>query len=416
MPGMLFRLKKAKLIPATFVALAVVIVSFFILLYFFASAGQDAQGIASEQFCRRSNELAVGLIPQLARQTLGSIQGCKTLDQGALPSGGHVGVEGAQGQIATLVERCWWMWLEGVTGPDGKKDVLTATLGSNGKQCFICSTFSLDKDLEFSASEFSQFLAMHPYRVRDASDQCAGIKGGYCLESCEEAATSANGGLISLSATGPSSVEVSEVESQSCSQGERCCVAKRDQCISKGGLCLLEDDPIFIDTEIDALWFRYAHEDGGWACSTGSCYVAQSNFMSTIDYVQQFEGPGVVLFGENILQNEGIPKKGDAKKGGGFQSGELYAVAFIEDTTFSPGLIGGAIGGTAGVVGGAAVLGLSTAAPVVIGLGVVGAIVGYYDAEALQKLFGDEDIDGIVIAEHDEVKTLCAVDSGVGTS
>ena len=425
---MFFRSTKGDMIPAAIVELGLVIISFLIMLSFFSRVGSEAQDIASEQVCRRTNELAVGLIPPLVRQTLGSPQGCKTLDQGALPSGGYHGAEGAQEQISKLVERCWWMWLEGVTSPEGKEDVLTATLGSKDKQCFSCYTFSLKKDVMFSAQELSHFLATHPYRVRDASDQCAGSRGGYCLESCEEATAAAAGGLTKL-ASGPSPVEVKaveskkDVESRICSPGARCCVAERDPCVSKGGRCLLDEKGlIFFDAGSDALWFRYAQEDGGWACGTGSCYVAQRNFLSTVDYVQQFEGPGAVLMSNGITGDgtEQNPSRG-------FSSGKLYTVAFIEDTTAAKvlGVIGGAVGGGVGFAGGAALaigaVGLSViSAPVVATAAAAGLVIGalwnYNVISAAAQFFEKNEIDAILIAEEAELRTNninCAVTSGV---
>ncbi len=392
------------------IGLAILIVTLFIILQLYKMVAAEADSTVAEEFCRQTNAWNVGLLGDKARAIGFNLEGCKKIDlKQPIPS------KTAPRDIGDLTARCWWMWLEGLTTPEGKSEnVLKTTLTTSDKDCFVCYTFFLEKGNSMSPGKLSEALSKEIYRVEDGSDKCAPKGGGYCQESCEKLENPHT--LTSI--TGKT------VNSDKCKQPQKCCVPEvANECVSKGGKC--EPRPAgenFYGDEKN----RFARNNR-WLCNKReeSCFVPQSQFLSYVDYIQEGgKGPGMLALSKDVTNN-------------GLTSGKLYAVVFNEDTTAegAGAVVGAGVAGTAGVLAGAALgakaggavgtvalPGVGTFVGVVVGgvsgaiFGLAGSYVGYNLGSGLVQVFEAETLDQIVIANMEEVTHKdfsCAVQYGV---
>jgi hypothetical protein len=390
---------KKGVIMQALIGLAILIVTFFVILQIYKAIGAGTEGVAAEEFCYFTNAIKAKLIPDLASEGGFDPQGCQKIDiKTALPA------KSATKDIGDLTAKCWRMWLEGITEDGKSKDVLVAS-SNFGKDCFICYTFFLERGTTITSGKLSESLANEVYRVADGSDKCAPKGGGYCQESCE-----------TLENPSVSGVPAEEVHSEKCNAPEKCCVAavKGNDCVNKGGLCEVNSANFF--GKGDTNFAR----NSLWTCAKRgeSCFVPQKQFLSYVDYIQEGgKGPGMLALSKDVAQE-------------GLKSGNMYAVVFNEDTTadVQNGLIGGGILGSSGALAGI-VLGFKAGALVgtaitpgigtVVGgvsfavLGGIGTLVGYNAGAGITNLFASNTFDQIVIAEREEVQNLCTIQYGV---
>ena len=332
---------------------------------------------ASEQLCRGLNAIRFGT---KVETPIGSYniapQACKTIDKGDLPGKDYKNIgdskKGAEAEIRDLMARCWWMWLEGKQ-PNMFDQSTWAILAKN--KCFICYTFSLQKDLKIPMTEFAVSLNT-PYFAVDSTDKCApGGQGGKCRASCDASSTSFS----------------REVPSSRCKPNEKCCIADdaRDECENKGGKCLEEPKS------------PYTEYYSKWQCKRRACYIEKKNMASYYDYVQGTGGAGggrgFILPQNNI--NE-------------LKSGKKYSITFVSPGN-SPSWDTLGLGAATVLLGAGALASeiflpiLGT--PVAITLG--GA--SYYSSGLTSKS-GTLGFNYIYISEYDAVKDKCAIEAGVG--
>ena len=137
---------------------------------------------ASESLCRSFNAARINS-PDLP--TIGKVvpNACKTIHKEVPGDGYPQTKEGAMQHIADLSAKCWWMWLEGVSN---KMFDLQWTPFSKDP-CFICYSFTIKEDIQdFDGTDLRLYLGETEYIVRDDSDQCYPLGGGYCQKESKD--------------------------------------------------------------------------------------------------------------------------------------------------------------------------------------------------------------------------------------
>ena len=353
---------------ATLIEMILIVVATGLIIGVFTVTSSRADEKTSQNLCRGFNALRFGTELETPIGTYNiAPRACKTIDKKDLPGKDYQGhpkgpTEAAKAEVRDLMARCWWMWLEG-----REKNMFDKSWYNLQNGCFICYTFSLDKDAnQFSYKEFAYSLADTPYYATDSTDRCAPAgQGGKCMASCDK-----------------SSDFPREVASSRCKENEKCCIAtdNRDECKNKGGECLNEPKGDFK--------LRYDK----WQCKSGSCYIKAENMATYLDYVEYVGGgKGKILFAED----------------GGFSSGSKYGVTFV-----SPGksmnwdiLLGPGIAVAAGIASGVLTGGISTV------VALTGVIFGSAQTISAGTV---NDLNYIFISKYDTVSSKCAIEAGVG--
>jgi len=370
----------------TIIEIILVVIATGLLIGIFNYAAGRADEKTAETLCRGFNALRFGTEIETP---IGNInvapRACRTIDKKEVPSKdykNHIGgmKEGAKAEIRDLMTKCWNMWLEG-----NKKNMFGSEWYNLENGCFVCYTFSIDKDVKehIKYSEFAASLNT-PYYAVDSSDRCAPAgQGGYCRPSCDKSTDFSR-----------------EVASNKCPLGQKCCIDedRRNECKNKGGKCLDEPSGEFTEPYIK------------WQCKTGNCYLKKEKISSYLDYIQGTKGvgggAGAVIFGDDA----------------GFSSGSKYAVTFISpgnswnwNTVFGIAVTAGLGAGTGAV----AIVGISSgigAIPILVLLKSV--IVGGLLTTASGYITGAtgdvRDINIIMLSKYDTVSAKCAIEAGVG--
>lgn len=378
---MLFHKDKRAVELSTLGGLILLFVGFFLVANIFLSNTAEAEDAALETSCRFTNQLHYGTKASLGPVKLSaSPQVCKTLNLDEVPTKSYEDhpsgpAEGAKQEIRDKMGRCWWMWLNGE-----EKNMFDKEFYHVDNGCFICYTFTADKDTSFSYEELSRTLDS-PYAATSASgiDNCAsGGRGGKCMQECDQ-----EGAAFSK-----------ETSSTLCPLNQKCCIDEdsRNECVNRGGICST--------TPVEGM---KAYPDWNCAGRGDVCYVSQENFVSYLDYIQGTNGapggPGLVLFGDNE----------------GFQPGRKYAITFV-----SPGkewdidtLLG--IGGSAGILAAGIGLGVATGG---IGLIPLAAFLGGAGASAFYGIEESDvnEINYLMVSTLDTVAERCAIHAGAGQS
>lgn len=336
----------------------------------FIALSNQANEKTSENLCRGFNAIRFGT---QVSTPVGSFnvapRACKIIDKNNLPGKDykyHINgpKEGAKAEIRNLMAKCWWMFLEGQ-----QQNMFESKWYNLQNGCFVCYTFSIDKDVgSFSYQEFAESMDA-PYYSIDSTDRCApGGEGGKCMTSCN-----INSDYFSK-----------EVASNRCKPNEKCCIAadNRDECKNKGGQCLSNPSG-----EYSLLYDK-------WQCTSGNkCYVKIDTIASYKDYVERIGGKGKIVFGDNE----------------DFKSGSKYAITFI-----SPGKRVGwdlALGPGAAILTGLA-LNIIPGGQLVTGLVALGGIV--FGSAVTINAGTVKDINYILLSKYDTVASECAIESGVG--
>ena len=350
--------------------LLIILASGFIIGIFtvFSSRAEEK---TAENLCLITNALRYGTKIEIGpiKQNIAP-SACKTIDKD-IPGKYYTSYlggkkEGAKAEMRELIEKCWNMWLEGK-----QLNMFDTSTFAIKNKCFICYTFSLNKDVSnIGINDFTVSLNA-PYSAVDKSDRCnANGQGGYCRISCDKY-----------------SIVPKEAITSKCSIGLKCCIAEdnRDECLNKGGKCSFEEG--------------YAPFDK-WQCKTGSCYIKKENFVSYLDYVQgtngASSGAGFIALQKDLKEFNNINK---------------YAMTFV-----SPG--DSLSWDTAGF--GAATILLAGGSFLASYIPIIGppiahtAIGGAIYTALLTKDSGIPNINYLYISEYDAVKDKCAVEAGVG--
>ena len=357
------------LIEMILTVMAIIIIGYFI--YVFTA---NAEEKTSENICQKSNAIRFGSEKKTGI-TIGP-RACKTIDKREdIPSKNYQvvksPVEGAKAEIRDLMARCWWMWLEG-----NQKNMFDEGLFEFDEKCFVCYTFSIDKDTGYiSYNDFVQSLD-EPYYALDTTDRCApGGQGGECRESCST----------------ESEYFSKEIASDRCENDFKCCVSDKsqDECKNKGGKCLEERQG------------EYTKSYPKWQCSSNSCYIKPENIASYLDYIQGTggadTGEGKVLLGDDE----------------GFHSGLKYAITFVSpgkewdiDTIL-------ALGGAAGIFHVAGVTLTAVGVIITAPIALAGAAVGTVATAYLTSRYTGSitDVNYIMVSKYDTIKERCAVQS-----
>lgn len=354
---------------STLAEILLIIIATSLIITVFTVASSRADEKTSENLCRGFNALRFGSEIQTP---VGNIniapRACKTINKEEdAPSKDYINhingqKAGAMAEVRDLMARCWWMWLEG-----NQQNMFQSKWYNLQNGCFICYTFSIDKNAGgISYQEFANSLNA-PYYAVDSSDRCAPAgQGGKCMASCNK-----------------NSDFLKEVASTRCKQGLKCCV-DADECENKGGSCEPRQKHVSYDK---------------WQCKSGSCYIKEEYMASYLDYIQGTKGvsggAGRVLFGDNE----------------GFKSGLKYAITFVSpgksfwfDT--AAGLLTTAAGTTITIAG------------VVSGVGTIPTLVligtTLYSGAVTRESGSFNDINYIIVSKFDTVSDKCAVELGVG--
>lgn len=348
------------------ILLIVIATSFIITFLTVTSARADEK--TSENLCRGLNAWRFGTEIETPVGNVNLVpRACKTINKKDVPSKDYINhvngqKAGAMAEVRDLMARCWWMWLEG-----NQQNMFQSEWYNLQNGCFICYTFSVDKDAKaISYQEFAASLNA-PYYAVDSSDRCAPAgQGGKCMAYCDK-----------------NSDFSKEVASTRCKQGLKCCV-DANECENKGGSCEPRGNYVSYDK---------------WQCKSGNCYIKEEHMASYLDYIQGTKGvsggAGRVLFGDNE----------------GFKSGLKYAVTFVSPgTSFgfdtAAGIITTATGATLTVMGVAS--GIGTIPTLVL----IGTTL--YSGAVTHESGSFNDINYIMVSKYDTVSDKCAVEAGVG--
>lgn len=374
------------------VGLVILILSAYIILELWGIMFSKADDASAEGFCygfnamRARSQVKSGNLPlfDVAPRT------CKTIEK-TIPSDDYPQTkQGAMAEISDMSARCWWMWLEGA-----ERNMFRDWPG--GKEpCFNCYSFNIKKGIDsFTGAELGQHMRETAYIVKDGSDNCAAIGGGFCADDCSRFSES-------------SSFSAKEVSSKKCEEGKKCCVSTKraDECRNKGGICISLGTSACKDKNPD-----YPIKYGGWTCAVSgeSCCIKEEHFYSYFGYVQNYNGKGAILYPEGKLK---LASGEDSAEEFQFKSlEETYSVSLISpDQSFTKTgslvALGTLLGGTT-----AAVLLCSTVIGCVIPLAVGIPAAG---AGASIKWFSENsDVNMILIAPLNAVSDKCAIEADV---
>ena len=363
---------------STLIEIFLVILATGLIIGVFTVASGRAEEKTSENLCRGFNALRFGTQVETPVGNFNIVpRACKTIDKGDLPgkdykdySGGLK--EGAKAETRDLMARCWWMWLEG-NKPNMFDQSSTAIFSKN--KCFICYTFSLSKNAEFTMEEFATSLNA-PYYAVDSTDRCAPAgQGGKCMPACDKS----------------SNYFSREVASNKCKPDERCCIAadSQDECKNKGGRCL--SGPSDEYTEIYTKW----------QCKSGSCYIKKDKLASYLDYLQGTkgisDGSGFVAYQNELTE---------------LKSGKKYGIILISPGN-SPSWDTAGLG-TLTLVGGALTAAGTYYTPLFKGKVLAIGSTATYALYRLTANSGNPNINYIYISDYDSIKNKCAIEAGVG--
>jgi len=265
---------KKALVQSKLIAIILVLVSFFVIALVVKHALKKADDSAQEAMCRAS----VAFIDKINRE--GGMKGkiassnipflCFTNNKIIKPYSD----EDLKKQISDLMERCWWMFGEGLI----RKPFKTGSVIRN--DCFVCYTLSIRETRNFKegieSTELLNYMYETPYKVKrtdkefDCYNKIDDDGNGQCdLKGCNGMKPDEN------------------------------CIKIKDayECEKKGGVCKEEcgkDEKIFNE----------------WQCKRGEkCCVNEENTLSYLSNI--YNNGGVVL----ILTKDIKP-------------GETYAISF----------------------------------------------------------------------------------------
>ena len=263
----------------TLIGIILLVAGFILVIGLIENLFSRAEGPAAEELCRTTNVFYAKGDPAkdipLSLDIRLSPNACKSANIPDVPTRTYSqDTNGAMKNVAELMSRCWWMFLEG-SDPEllGKRGFF----GSDKKaKCIVCYQFTLQNGMGFPSDNLPKFLSDTPYYVQDSSDKCS-TSGGFCRSSCDD----------------PNGIFTTSQASAKCAQkakGSTCCIAT-NECENKGGRCL------------DAGNTDFPQQYDLWACLEGKkCFVKRENFFTYVDYIQRTQGAGYIFMDSGIEQ------------------------------------------------------------------------------------------------------------------
>ena len=399
---------------STLIEILLILVATFLIITIFTIAAGRADDKTAENLCRGFN--AIRYATQIGEGKLGvtlAPKACKTIDKKDVPSKDYKSnidsdKESAQKEIRDLMARCWWMWLEG-----NQKNMFDKSFYNWQNGCFICYTFSTEKDVGFMSYDGLSASLNNPYYAVDRTDKCAPLgQGGKCMDSCTEPFTTEVPSSkcnpqeslaveIGEKLINPDSTKDSTTEEKTGTgvPKRKCCTAE-NECENRGGKCLSEP------TQVYSVYYS------GWQCKQGRCYLEPDKMASYLDYIQGTRGAGGGA-GKVLFLNEG-----------GIKPGTKSAITFVSpgDSPWTWNFVvktakaAGAVAVGAGIVAGGTFL---QAIPIVGNIAGGAAIVSgvAMTAVASYELISagnPADYNYILLSSYDSVKNQCEIEAGAG--
>jgi hypothetical protein len=357
---------------STIIEIILVVVAAGLIISVFTLASNKADEKTSETLCRGFN--SIRFLTKVDKGPLSfnvAPNACKTIDVKDLPTKNYITSDDVSAlkkstayQIRDMATKCWWMWLEG-----RQTNMFSTSTLSFENKCFVCYTFSIDKDTGFITTDSFYNTLNEPYFATDTSDKCASGGGGKCMSSCSEDLPK-------------------DASSSKCQPDQKCCVAD-NECESKGGKCA--------ETYPDDGYVEY----NKWPCKSGkTCYVSSGVSGTYFDYIQGTKGEGGLGF---IVQPDDMTL---------FDSNNYYAITLISPgnhpswDTFGYGSV-------------TAVLGVGTLAATWFSpIGKANILAGGSTLTAVEykmtQKSGDAQANYLYISKYDDVKDKCLAETGAG--
>ncbi len=267
--------------------------------------------------------------------------------------------EDAMLNIAERTADCWNEFGEGMID----MDLFGESVFGNDR-CFTCFSFSLGNLAQgetITLEELTEFMGKNPYKVRSADlDYCSDEVQGECVKKTESL------------------------------------------CVRKGGVC---EEGCDISTKA---------EYSKWSChgKKEKCCVKRENFISYMEYVYMYKGPGMILF-DNTMDV--------------LETNTEYSISFVSDTSkttagtvaWGTAITGTAITGvlvstTVTIAGTVGTIASFIPGPgwVVAGIAFgIGAVVSYSASELID--WAAEDPQLIIISKSSAADQFCNVQTGV---
>ncbi len=292
---------------------------------------------------------------------------CDPVKYEKFPEKGDATRENVERGLAELMTKCWYKFGEGAID-----DVFKGT-AFDGEKCSPCYYVTIKDSEEFSndkpmaGNELLEYMWKNEKDIYARNDQCYNL-GGQCIPAtCECGGNSCpedkkfndkpyNSNLKTLRATGV-------CKSKKGDDGKDvpfiCCTSK-NPCENKGGKCMDKCDDKEGDDKYDFLL-----DKKGYECKDKKtqCCIRSKDKFSYLDYIQSYNGQGVVAVLSNI------------------EPGKTYAILYGSPTGTDCGKLCNVLGigaGTAATIGGVAMalkLG-ATAGALIAGGPVTWIIVG----------------------------------------
>ena len=297
---------------STLALMLIAVVSFIAVSYTVSRAVEKAPAALQEEICRAAvliRQKIGGTSPMGAGATVPIEVACKTITLDVpVKNTADRTTEGVEKQLADRVARCWYMYGEGVVKDVFAGDPLFAD------KCAVCYAIDVKewengRQEKITSTEFSQYLWNTPYIVRSGSDRCKQL-GGTCTDEKREGKDLAWYRY--------------EINNEVCREKEKTyCEYSDYECLNKGGTC--SSSPV-----VGMQPYQQ------WKCPQSlQCYVQNEQYFSYYNYVQFYEGEGVI----NVLSD--------------IMPGESYAIAFGSPTqscaTCERGVLGGFVATAAGL-------------------------------------------------------------------
>ncbi len=251
---------------------------------------------SAEEICRGSLGIQEATRTGIIVKDVSTPLACRTVKK-EIPEEGRPTPESVKESFANLIDRCWWMFGEGRV-----RDVFKSSVFQNN--CFVCyeatvkegDEFKLGKD-KVSAEEMKVYVALTPKEVKQPDDQCYFGKGE-CIPEDKDCGEWEGQEFPYLAK------EVRGKCPKKDGKKQKCCIGVSD-CTNKGGKCAssCKNDPEGYLIEMSG---------SGYSCPDQQvCCVRRDNFVSHLDYVQDQEGDGAVVFKSDI------------------EPGETYSIGFL---------------------------------------------------------------------------------------
>ncbi len=381
--------KKAQM--AMLIGIAILIISGFLILGLWKIFFSKANDASAEALCYGFNAIrlwgkdkeqqATGVhFKEIAPRT------CRNIEKEVPGEDYPQTKQGAMAEISDMTARCWWMWLEGA-----ERNMFRQILPGGKEPCFNCYSFNIKKGIDsFTGADLAQYMRETAYKVKDGSNNCAAVGGGFCADDCSKLSEG-------------SQISAKEVSSNKCEKPKKCCIStkRNDKCSNKGGACIALGSSTCKEKSPEEYSIKY----DGWKCAVKgeSCCIKQEHFYSYFGYVQNYndDGKGAVLYtpGTEFKAQE-----------------ETYSISLISpdpnygwDSLTKGAPVGGLIGAGGAAVG-VCLIATSGLCTIPIALGIAGAGFIGGAVTGATYLTENKDINVVLISPLNAVSDKCVME------